>query len=345
MSGSAQTGMDKAEMKKLLMRSKQEPVNCAIGQGNDPSLGLLLLHKVKQPKALEKEVKELPGAKNTRFGTAVVDTDADPKLVTIYVNTKVSGLARKLVKTLKGTGFNKVEIRVGNPAESELADGYSEDETADTAAPAALADAAPTPDLADLKSRLALLIPRVSQLDAADPRKADLVGQARRAGAMLQANDLAGAAGALDALEQGLAATQAAAQAANGANGDYEKYSTIWLATRKRVQDEVAALRRSILAAYQGQPYVGDIEKRFTDRTAPLLQAFDGALSETLDAAKTAPAADRDKLVAQAKTILTRYEVASGDPLLAELDANPFQPVAIQKTVAATLSALAKSLR
>lgn len=69
-----QTGMDRAEMKRFLIKSKQEPVYCALGVGDDKSMALLLLSPHRSAKALQGDLqKQFPAAFNTRFGTAVVD--------------------------------------------------------------------------------------------------------------------------------------------------------------------------------------------------------------------------------------------------------------------------------
>ena len=105
------TGMDHAEMKRFLLKSKQEPVNCALGIGDDKSVALLMLSPHRSAKSLQGDLqKQFPTAFNTRFGTAMVDTDDDPTLVKFMLNKAVTSMARRLVKTLKGTGFRKVQI-------------------------------------------------------------------------------------------------------------------------------------------------------------------------------------------------------------------------------------------
>ncbi len=441
------TGMEKGEMKKLLMKSKQEPVNCAIGLGDDPSYGLLMLDRIKQPKAVEKElVKGIASAKNTRWGTALVDVDDNPKLVKITINKPISSMARKLVKTLKGTGFTKVEILVEADGGPVLVESYAEEDTtapdeaqagapppppqAETPKPDAAAlearlksliqrvaqlDAAdprredltkrarqagvylktnnptyaateieilsraldagataggtqtsappppppplpqaeaPKPDLGALEARLKTLIPRVAQLDAGDPRREDLTKRARQAGVYLKTNNPVYAGTEIEILSRALDTpppSQPGAQpdaSGDGAASEYEKSGKIWLATRKRVEDEIGKLRASILTAYQGTPFVGEIESRFADRTGAVLQTLDGTLATTLEAAaKAKDTAGRAKLVEEAKSVIARYESFAGsDPVLADLDANPFVPLAIQKTVSATLAALSKTL-
>lgn len=105
------TGMARAEMKKLLNVAKEAPVSCAVGVGPQAGVGLLLLHRTKPARAVAALLKAaVPAARNTRWGKASVDQDDDPQLVTIRLNKPVPGMVRKLVKTLKGTGFTKVMI-------------------------------------------------------------------------------------------------------------------------------------------------------------------------------------------------------------------------------------------
>lgn len=114
-------GMDVQALKKLLVRSKKEAVNCALAQGDAKTggLGLVLLDKIELPKQLMKSLKEqFPTSRSPCFGTASIDVDKDPKLVTFRVNRRVPGLDRRMRKSLKGTGFTKVEIQTG-PSASE----------------------------------------------------------------------------------------------------------------------------------------------------------------------------------------------------------------------------------
>ncbi len=114
------TGMDMSDLKKLLVRSKKESVNCALAQGDAKSggLGLIMMDKIKLPKQLMKSLKEqFPLARSPCFGTASVDVDQDPKLVTFRLNKRVPGLDRRLRKSLKGTGFTKVAIESGPDAD------------------------------------------------------------------------------------------------------------------------------------------------------------------------------------------------------------------------------------
>ncbi len=48
-------GMEVAEMKRLLTKSKAEPVNVAVGL--DGKNAVMMLHKMKQPKAVSKDLE------------------------------------------------------------------------------------------------------------------------------------------------------------------------------------------------------------------------------------------------------------------------------------------------
>jgi hypothetical protein len=135
--------MEKGELRSLLAKSKHAPVNCAVafGDGKKSQPALILLHRSKAPNALMKEIhKDFPEAKNARFGTASVDPDTDPKLVLLQLNQAASGLASKLVKSLKGTGFSKVKVVLedGTVAEQEAEpeEGEAPQATAARGAPA-----------------------------------------------------------------------------------------------------------------------------------------------------------------------------------------------------------------
>jgi hypothetical protein len=109
-------GMDVAALKRMLGVARRSKVNAAIAQG-DPKKGgdsLILLDKVKPPKQVLKTLKDQdPKATKFCFGTASVDMETDPKLVTFRMNKKIPGLDRRLRKALKGTGYNKVAIETG----------------------------------------------------------------------------------------------------------------------------------------------------------------------------------------------------------------------------------------
>lgn len=123
-------GSDKAELKKWLKRAADGPIHMAFALGGD-GRAVVMLDKLKQPRALDKALKEgLDGAKNHRFGTVEIDPD-EPKVVRFIVNKAVGGFARKLAIALKGTGFKKVMILTDDGEAVEEAEGEEDEEEDD----------------------------------------------------------------------------------------------------------------------------------------------------------------------------------------------------------------------
>ncbi|MBC4018098.1 hypothetical protein [Siccirubricoccus deserti] len=105
------TGMEIAEMKRLLGLSREAPLGCAIGGGDDRTIALLRINRVKAPKAVLKDLEEqFSELANPRFGTVQAMPDGNARTVRFVLNKPSSGLSRKLVKTLKGAGYSKVEL-------------------------------------------------------------------------------------------------------------------------------------------------------------------------------------------------------------------------------------------
>jgi len=86
------------------------------------------------------------------------------------------------------------------------------------------------------------------------------------------------------------------------------------------------------------------LDQVFSSKIEPILIGLDETLSEKLDAVlnNTDPS-QHNKLVADARQTISQYEsYLEGEPMIAKLDSNPFVPLAIQKTMAATLAALSR---
>jgi len=368
MAGDVNTGMEKPEMKRLLAKSKSEPVNCAFGQGDDNSTALLMLDKVKGPKGVEKELTgKFPNAKNTRFGTAVVDVEDDPKLVRFAINKPVSGIARKLVKTLKGTGYNKVVIGLDD---GTVCDSHSEEEEGSETEGQEVSAAPPPPgappppppppgppklDPAMLTRMLGDLIKRIPAAVLAAPTLKDALGKlAAEATAHLKANQLTEAATqiaqlrkALDAVPAGTATPQTTAPGrAEGAKVTYAKSRLAWLAARQKVESDMEKLRKEMIAAFEDDEDSPELDKLYRARVAPVMAALDESLADKLDEAINAEdPGKRQLLIGEAKQIIQRYtDYMEGESLIADLDDNPFVPVAIRATLTATLSALSKTI-
>src|SRR3954454_22351553 len=138
-------GMEVADMKRLLTKSKVEPVNVAVGL--DGKNAVMMLHKIKQPKAVSKDLEgKFKGLKNPRWGTAFVDTDADAKLVILTLNRTAAGMGQKLKKTLKGTGFSKVRIQLEDGTiDEDVGEEGGEAEEPGTPPPPAAREPEPAP--------------------------------------------------------------------------------------------------------------------------------------------------------------------------------------------------------
>lgn len=364
------TGMDKQDMKRLLMKSKSEPVNCSFAPSDtEKTMAVLMLDKVKQPKAVEKDLtKKFPNASNTRFGTAFVDVDTDPKLVLFKINKPISGAARKLVKTLKGTGFTKVEIVLedGTPVERDS----EEDEVSGAPADISSGDAPPppppgpsqAPDPAELTRQLTELVKRIPGAVAVTPALKDQLAKfATDAQVNIKTRNYTYAATyieqlrrALDAAPQGPAPApgttqQTAGPAAKPAEGPrvaFAKSRLAWIAARKKMEGEIEKLRGEIVAAFEDDGEGPELDKLYRDRVAPVLQTLDDSLADKLDeAANAADPAQHQKLVEEAKGIIKGYsDFLASEPLIADLDDNPFVPLSIKATMTATLAALSKTV-
>jgi hypothetical protein len=377
------TGMDKQEMKRLLMKSKSEPVNCAFGSSDtEKNVALLMLDKVKAPRAVEKEItKKFPKAFNTRFGTAFVDTEIDAKLARFTINKPISGAARKLVKTLKGTGFTKVEIVledgtvVDSVAEEEDEDAEAEGQEAEGSAgtipvapPLQPPPQQPEPKLdpAELTRLLTEQVKRIpGVLGFAPTLKDQLAKFATDAQVNIKTNNLTYAKTAIEQLRRALDTAEAnkpqgaptapppppqpQAQTAprqDGAKVAYAKSRLAWLAVRKKVEGDLDKLRSEIVATFSENGEAATLDKLFRDKVAPVMATLDESLADKLDeATNAADPAQRQKLIAEAKAIIQSYTTyVNSEPLLGDFDDNPFAPLAIRATLTTTLSTLDKTI-
>ena len=360
------TGTDRATLKALLKRSSEDkPARCAFAQPKDGAYALMVADKTKQPKALSSELeKAFAGAKNPRWGTAFADVNRlppengavpgdapDEKLLILMVNKPAQGLAMRLVKTLKlnKTGFSKVEVRYEDGSETErLGENDEEGDEAEASGP--VAASAPPPDAASLRQALGGLIPRIAAASGADAgRKAEMMKLAGEANAALKDGMLAEASRGVRGLEALLNGGGNGVETATPPGAvAYAKSRLAWLAARKRMQSDVGALRTALAEQYQDDPGFGaQVEQAYNIRVAPLLEALDDELADRLDdAANAADPAKRAKLVDAAKAAIERYKLfLASDATIAALDSNPVAPLSLQKTMDATLAALAKAVR
>jgi hypothetical protein len=127
----------------------------------------------------------------------------------------------------------------------------------------------------------------------------------------------------------------------------FVKARLAWVAARTKVEGDVAKLHDALAAAYQGHGAMDDLEKAFQSKVEAMLTTLDHSLAEKLD--EVNKATDQEeyvKLVQEAKQIMQRYVTyVDSEPIIAKLDANPFVPIAIEKTLTATLTTLSNAVR
>jgi hypothetical protein len=210
----------------------------------------------------------------------------------------------------------------------------------------AAAPAAPPPDAQqsfNFLQRLKLLILKAANGDAA--LQAQWMAMANAAEAKLSGGDAAGGSAGVEALRVAMLPAVTRMQDEAKATGAYTSSGKKWLEMRQTVEDEMEKLRLTIAGAYQDDPALPAIENAFRATTAPVLRTLDASLATKLEAAsKAAKPEERQKLVDEAHSIIEGYKKYAADPLLADLDNNPFVPLSLQASLTATLSELAGAI-
>lgn len=347
--------MKPAAMKLLLNNADRKPLPCCIGEGDEP---IMMVEKIGKPKKLlsdmlaDAQKRKTPIDRSTaRFGMATLDP-ADTSTIKVMVNKPVKPSIqvslRKMVKTI---GFKEIIFLVDDALEND-----TDEEGAGTATPTAARPPPPPPPQRDarmLTAELAKLIGQMKTLTGVDPGYlARLNGLAAATGAAIKAPDLAQAEVNLKSMEELLASPVPAPPSMPGTAGPSTvasvescgKARDAWLMTRKRLEDGIAGLRKVILETYPDGTLNTQLETAFEDRVGPVLQTMDDRLAEKLDeAAKTQDASARGQLMAEAQALMKEYmDYVGKTGIVADLDKNPFVPLAIQETVTKTLGALSK---
>jgi hypothetical protein len=318
-----------------------------------------------------------------RYGTASFDPENDAALLTLTVNKDAPGAMRpRLLERLKKAGFGKLEITVDSGLDAEAPAAVPQDapppaapgapaaappapEAAAHAAPeatapsaaGAAAPAAPPPPAAEqpadagkLRASLTDLIKQLIALAAADPAAANgLKVMAAKAQKELTGSELDAAAKSIAALDAALHEATArppapARPAVNVAN--MEKAGKAWAATRQKVEADIGKLRDKFADVFKDHEQSAALTAGFDARVEAVLHALDHELSNRLaDVTRSADPAEHQKAVADARQIIKRYEAfLATDPTIGEIDSNPLVPLAIQKTLTATLEVLSKAI-
>ena len=238
---------------------------------------------------------------------------------------------------------------------------------------------APAQDAGALTATLTGLVKQLMPLIAADPTQRDaLKGILAQAQTSLKSGDLDTAGGHVDTLRAmldgaGAQANGQAGPASGGPQGTMGQGATdgngaaspdpaaamqaaspaiakarqAWVATRQKVEGDLGKLHGTFASALQGHSMQDELTKTLRSRVDTVLGTLDDALAHTLDGVNGATdPAQRAKLVEDAHALIGRYQAhVASDETIALLDDNPFEPLAIQKTMTATLAALSKAIR
>ncbi len=137
-----------------------------------------------------------------------------------------------------------------------------------------------------------------------------------------------------------------AAPAAGKNLAAFAKARMAWIAVRRKIESDLGKLHGTFNSAFKGHPKGQDLGAAFKARADKVLDALDEALAHKLDeVTRGTDPAQHAKLVQEARQIIRRYEATvAEDPTIAALDANPFAPMAIRKTITATLTVLSKAI-
>ena len=372
-------GSSLTELKTLFKIAQSKPVNAAFGLGSDGKV-VIKLDKMLKPKALAKALLDAK-VKPVYSGIVTID-DNDSATANFEMDKQVSGVEAKLIMALKGSGVSKVNITQGGGDASGGDAGDADDGAAppDAAAPEAAAAAPPAepapqaaaepapaqaaaapggPAPAALTAELTALVKQMMTVIAGNPaQKATLTQLATTAQASLKQGNLQQAQAAIANLQQALTgAASAGAAVQNGAapgapaadpaaTQKLQKSQQIWTATRAKIDAELQKLSKAVLAAAEGEDIAQGLEQQFTSAVEPVLQTLDDSLSDALSkaAAATDPA-ERQKQTQQAQALIAKYQqFVAGNPIISHLDKNPFVPLAIEKTLTATITALSASV-
>ncbi len=345
--------MKLADLKAALAFAEKQPVNFAFALAADKS-ALLMVHKQTSPKILQKQLElkaKTADKKSMRFGRITVDPIGDPGTLKFATNKKeIGGTVVGLVKLAKRAGYQAVIL-----SEDPSLEGG---ETA-TAQPTSAAQPAqlqpPQPgDWGTAESTLSDLSGKIASASGGNPMlQQPLVKLAAVAQTILKARqDFTAASAAIEELRRALAAAAEQAkltQQAQSGGGPvtYAKSRLAWLAARQKVHGDIGRLRDAIIATYEVDGIGAELDKAFEKRVGPVLQMLNESLAEILDdATNESDPTKRAKVVADAKETIGDYMTfLNTDKTIAQLDANPFVPLSIRNTIAATLNTLAKAIR
>ena len=125
------------------------------------------------------------------------------------------------------------------------------------------------------------------------------------------------------------------------AGGAFAQASQAWRTTRTQITGDLDKLHGAFAAAFKDHDSGPEIEKAFRARVDALLDGMNETLSHKLDEAqKATDQAQHAKLLDEVRAIVQRHQAqAASDPTILALDANPFMPLQIGRTLTQTFAA------
>jgi hypothetical protein len=373
------TTTPKNELKALIKGSSpSKPFQCGVAlDPKNRQLAFLLVHRSSAGRQLAAQLKSVPGVNLATFGHVMMGTHSehpqavkDAACAVFQLEKPLPGLSKRLKATLKGTGFKKVQIVYDSGAiESDLVEEPGFDEEPDDAGAIqgdetrqAVEESVPpppppppplasnVPDAASLKRRLGGFLEKVKAANVGPDGTRQMVGLANEANAHIGKNELAQAAALIDEVEASLrlaTASPTEAQRAAAPVSSYAKSRLIWIAARKKVQSDLDKLRAAIVARYKDDPDLAEIETRYTSTVAPVLEKLNEELVDKLDDVTNASDTGmRASHVSEARKLIEDYQnYVTTTELIADLDENPFEPLAIRETIVQTLKGLSAAVK
>lgn len=336
----------------------------------------IAFHKSKSAKGLANILVKETGIHLMTFGVAVPDTaegraavrleagqdgkpDDDPdKSTTLLLSLEgrqLPGMAKKAAKMLKAfkpLPFKKLRLFLEGKEVEDLAD--PEDTEPDEEVEAEEQQAQQF-DPAVLERELRGLIARLPQVT--DPGQLTRLKQlAGTAGALLKSKNYPECQDALIELREELEAAGATADVPPapppppGGLAKAQQLGTIgkaWTAVLAETTTSLGKLRSAISAAYPEQGVAKELEGRFDSMVAAeMAKKLKPDLAAKLAEASTATNAEAQaKAIGEAKAMIAAYRsIVQGDPLIQDLETNPFLPLGIKARLATTLDTFEKAI-
>lgn len=126
----------------------------------------------------------------------------------------------------------------------------------------------------------------------------------------------------------------------------YRKARAAWLMTREKVDADIRKLQAAVMATDYGDAFGDGLEQDFVRAVDPILDTLDTSLSDILSEAEKAEGEAAERLLASARGTVGAFRAfVAGNATIRHLDQNPFVPVAIARTLQASLDVLSSALR